>query len=115
MGWSTCYKIHILFENMGKVLYLKEKGAPRQLIQDFKLENGLEEFAKGKELKKLRYKSTKIGRSGDNVWIDWQQTASADTPDDAFKRVFLDAVSKGYVKNYMSDDNADTMSNMPPL
>jgi hypothetical protein len=95
IGWGRAYKVKMLFDALGLFLKLG-KG---KTIEENKIPQSVVDQAVGKQFVRLSYLSTKVGRTGKNIWKDWQDTTALGNEND-LKTAFTDAVDKGYVKDF---------------
>ena len=101
LGWGTAYKIKLFFDAIGMPIRLS-KG---KLLQDQRLPEGAESQLIGKEFARLTYKSTKLKKTGDNMWKEWQETRPTSVDHAEFKDVFRNAVANNWIKDFLSPDN----------
>ena len=101
VGWGTAYKIKLFFDAIGMPIRLS-KG---KLLQDQRLPEGAESQLIGKEFARLTYKSTKLKKTGDNMWKEWQETRPTSVDHAEFKDVFRNAVANNWIKDFLSPDS----------
>ena len=101
LGWGTAYKIKLFFDAIGMPIRLS-KG---KLLQDQRLPQGAESQLIGKEFARLTYKSTKLKKTGDNMWKEWQETRPTSVDHAEFKDIFRNAVANNWIKDFLSPDN----------
>ena len=101
LGWGTAYKIKLFFDAIGMPIRLS-KG---KLLQDQRLPEGAESQLIGKEFARLTYKSTKLKKTGDNMWKEWQETRPTSVDHAEFKDIFRNAVANNWIKDFLSPDN----------
>ena len=101
LGWGTAYKIKLFFDAIGMPIRLS-KG---KLLQDQRLPQGAESQLIGKEFARLTFKSTKLKKTGDNMWKEWQETRPTSVDHAEFKDIFRNAVANNWIKDFLSPDN----------
>ena len=101
LGWGTAYKIKLFFDAIGMPIRLS-KG---KLLQDQRLPQGAESQLIGKEFARLTYKSTKLKKTGDNMWKEWQETRPTSVDHAEFKDIFRNAVANNWIKDFLNPDN----------
>ena len=101
LGWGTAYKIKLFFDAIGMPIRLSNG----KLLQDQRLPQGAESQLIGKEFARLTYKSTKLKKTGDNMWKEWQETRPTSVDHAEFKDIFRNAVANNWIKDFLSPDN----------
>ena len=101
IGWGTAFKIKLFFDAIGMPIRLS-KG---KLLQDQRLPDDAASQLIGKEFARLTYKSTKLKKTGDNMWKEWQETRPTNVDHAEFKDKFRNAVSNNWIKDFLSPDD----------
>ena len=111
ISWGTAYRINTLFKAAGLKL-----GDPLWNVTPLataSLPNNASDNLKGKEIVRLRYRSTRTNAEGKAYTNDFKEVYNKGSEDFILKR-FNDSVQKGYIKDY--DDGSDRagIANGPP-
>ena len=101
IGWGTAFKIKLFFDAIGMPIRLS-KG---KLLQDQRLPDDAASQLIGKEFARLTYKSTKLKKTGDNMWKEWQETRPTNVDHAEFKDIFRNAVTNNWIKDFLSPDD----------
>ena len=101
VGWGTAFKIKLFFDAIGMPIRLS-KG---KLLQDQRLPDDAASQLIGKEFARLTYKSTKLKKTGDNMWKEWQETRPTNVDHAEFKDIFRNAVTNNWIKDFLSPDD----------
>lgn len=112
IGWGRAYKVKMFFDAIGLPIRLA-KGTS---VVENRLPEGFENQIIGKDFERLSYLSTKTKPDGSNRWRDWQDVIRTGEGK-KLKEQFTEAVSNGYVKDFLapgqevtqSDDSFDHM------
>ena len=107
-SWGTAYKVKLFFEKLGVPLKL-QKG---KSAEENKLPEGMENSFIGETFHRLTYISKRKNKYGDQYKTDWQQIGDSQESKDILKSEFLDAVTKGYVKDFLSPTGDPVSTNM---
>ena len=101
IGWGTAFKVKLFFDAIGMPIRLS-KG---KLLQDQRLPDDAASQLIGKEFARLTYKSTKLKKTGDNMWKEWQETRPTNVDHAEFKDIFRNAVTNNWIKDFLSPDD----------
>ena len=101
IGWGTAFKIKLFFDAIGMPIRLS-KG---KLLQDQRLPDDAASQLIGKEFARLTYTCTKLKKTGDNMWKEWQETRPTNVDHAEFKDIFRNAVTNNWIKDFLSPDD----------
>jgi len=100
VGIGTVKKIDILLTSLGLDASLTEDDKiPEDVINDFV----------GREFIRLSYVSG-VKDNGKSKWSEWQETCAVGIDFNEFTDKFLNAVDKGWVKNYKPENPQDELA-----
>ena len=96
VGWSSALKVKMLADSLGLPIAL----GTGETLTTLRLPDDFIDKAKGKQICRLTYLSTKLKKDGGQLWKDWQETRHPKIDHGKFKADFLSAVDNGYVKDF---------------
>jgi len=99
-SWGSAFKIAEFFE-----CALNKKNLPVQA--DYSIPDEWLRDCIGREIMMCSYPTTKLKDSGKPYWNNFDRVASAGAPSGTLKKIVMDSVNKGYLKNYnaSNEDN----------
>lgn len=99
-SWGSAFKIAEFFEcALGKrgLPVQADYGIPEEWLRD----------CLGRQIKMCSYPTNKLKDSGKPYWNNFDRVAQAGSADGILKKMVMDSVNKGYIKNYSDSDGSD--------
>ena len=96
-SWGSAFKIAEFFESaLGKknLVVTPDYSIPDEWLRD----------CIGRQIKMCSYPTTKLKDSGSPYWNNFDRVATAGAPEGTLKKMVMDSVNKGYIKNYNSSN-----------
>ena len=108
VGWSSALKVKMLADSLGMPIGL----GSGETLTTLRLPADFIDKAKGRKICRLTYLSTKLKKTGGQLWKDWQETRRENIDHAKFKADFMSAVENGYVKDFCRPGQEQTQ---PPV
>jgi len=103
-AWGSAFKIAEFFESAltkKNLLVSPDYSIPDEWLRD----------VVGRQITMCSYPTNKLKDSGSPYWNNFDRVTSAGAPSGTLKKMVMDSVEKGFIKNYNDSDNNSTTTN----